>query len=124
MTEKERFRKFVRNGFRKDEELGIPYHLYCLAHAVLIAVPLRFIVSAVFYAMDLRDLYGTVYAFNMGVIVFLMFELDIDWRIEKNEFLPERVSKLQWVIRILACVLVSGLFFYFHETTVIHQFVK
>ncbi len=40
MTEKERFRKFVRNGFRKDEELGIPYHLYCLAHAVLIAVPL------------------------------------------------------------------------------------
>ena len=101
MTEKERFRKFVRNGFRKDEELGIPYHLYCLAHAVLIAVPLGFIVSAVFYAMDLRDLYGTVYAFNMGVIVFLMFELDIDWRIEKNEFLPERVSKLQWVIRIL-----------------------
>lgn len=86
MTEKERFRKFVRNGFRKDEELGIPYHLYCLAHAILIAVPLGFIVSAVFYAMDLRDLYGTVYAFNMGVIVFLMFELDIDWRIEKNEF--------------------------------------
>ncbi|EPC86951.1 hypothetical protein DBQ68_13230 [Lactobacillus sp. DS15_6] len=111
MSAKSILRTRYRNGFRVNQELGMPYHLYCGLKATLMALPYGVFVSSLgpnwsWWGLLSGSLLWLFFCFN--------FEIYVYQHIQTRTLAVMRISKGQWLTRLGRTVLICGVFVYLY----------
>ncbi|WP_225365912.1 hypothetical protein [Lacticaseibacillus paracasei] len=111
MSAKSILRTRYRNGFRVNQELGMPYHLYCGLKATLTVLPYGVFVSSLgpnwsWWGLLSGSLLWLFFCFN--------FEIYVYQHIQTRTLAVMRISKGQWLTRLGRTVLICGVFVYLY----------